>query len=186
MNYNCAVATFQGAAGVIAFFSLVLLAGILAILIIFARFVGRKARKQGHSFALWCVLGFFLGVFALIMLETGLVSERKGYDFTTYCIIGAFFGIVALFVACLMPDIKNSQTKTTNRVVENTVAQPNASTVQNTERNIKSAPQSSNLLRSAQAASKKTPAKWICPKCGEQNNINAQNCINCYTEKPKN
>ncbi|MBQ8197606.1 MAG: hypothetical protein IJZ73_06070 [Clostridia bacterium] len=27
--------------------------------------------------------------------------------------------------------------------------------------------------------------KWTCPKCGEENNINALHCINCFADKPK-
>ena len=39
-------------------------------------------------------------------------------------------------------------------------------------------------IQARKQQAKKTPAKWICPNCGEQNNEKAQNCINCFTKKP--
>ena len=54
-----------------------------------------------------------------------------------------------------------------------------------TKRDLETKPQSSRLLQSAKSSQKpKAPAKWTCPKCGEQNKANAQYCINCFTEKP--
>ncbi len=54
-----------------------------------------------------------------------------------------------------------------------------------TKLDLESKPLSSRLLQSAKSSQKiKAPAKWTCPKCGEQNNANAHYCINCFTEKP--
>ena len=147
-------------------FILVIIATALIIIgLIFASFVGKVAYKEGHSYRLWAFLGFFLGIFALVILESGVIAENKGYDFITFCLIGLFGGILTLLVSCLLPQ---SKTK-----VE--IYYPNNQTNTKTE---------SVLLKSSIISHSTTNKRWECPKCKELNVINASHCINCFTKKP--
>ncbi len=68
--------------------------------------------------------------------------------------------------------------------IVNNVQEINYTLNKQAEQNLKTAPQSSKLFRSSQTTSKATSIKWTCPKCSEENNANAQYCINCFTKKP--
>lgn len=168
----------------------------LLISLFFATFVGRKAEKEGHSFITWAILGFFFGLIALlalhiatiadseghnfklwavlgfffnigalIMLETGLIAERKLYDFTSYCVLAGAFGLIALVISCILPKVTYEKVVVVNK--------PEV--------------KESALLKSYHSSYKPTTTKtsWTCESCGQLNVAQAQRCINCYAEKPK-
>ncbi len=153
-------------------FILGILFGLLALL---ALYVALSAKKEGLHFKLWAFFGLILGVGSFVMLQTGIIAKRRGYEFFIFCLLGAFFGLPALIVACFLPSsIKEA-------------------TVENDGSKHKQEEPKSESAFSKSCSVKYTPSKtttpkpkssgWTCPNCGMVNNINAKNCINCFTEK---
>ena len=140
----------------------------------------------------------------LIIRACVKTANNKGYSGFGWGLAAFFFSLLALIILLCIPDLTISYNLPTwictkcghihyedaskcsvckkERIVENTSThedlQPKNSTT-TTQTQTKPKTQKPSTIPETPKA--KT---WTCPKCGEENNINAKNCINCFAEKP--
>lgn len=93
-NYGGGYHTSYSCDGSIFILILIVLVAIV-IGILFARYVGKKAESNYHSYGLWAVLGFLFGFGAVIAIHTAIRAEDEGHSFTLWAVLGFLFGLVA-------------------------------------------------------------------------------------------
>lgn len=191
----------------IGFLIVIILLIVAVIGFVFARCVGKKAERNGHSFALWAVLGFFFGLVALLALHIAITAEDNGHNFTVWAVFGFIFTVGALIMLetgliaerklydftsyCIIGALFGifailvacflPKIVVEKITIENSVEKI---TIKNPVEKHEEKP--SYLMKSYNATNVQTNKHWKCDKCDQLNVPAAKYCINCYSEKPKN
>ena len=189
----------------VGFLLVIILLAYVAIAFMLAMYIGRKAERNGHSFAWWTFLGFIFGLIALIALHVAIVAEDEGHSFILWAVLGFIFNIIALIALQTGLIAERKHHDFTSYVIIGSlfgiialfivcflpvaITEPLKKVTATPKKETEPA---SKLLESSKAtnivatATTSQSQKWTCPACGQLNVSSAKNCINCYAEKPKN
>lgn len=145
-------------------------------------------------------LGGFVIFFILLVQIAFIVlcvniARNKGYGALGWGILAFFTGFIALVILLCLPDLTlfyNGASKhgTISWVCKNCgQLHYNSYTKCTTcgKDRFTTAPVSQTTKTNQTAQPMQTQNKnvgWTCPNCGKINNLNARNCVNCFTEKP--
>ncbi len=189
-NYNSGCYGCDGGIGFLIFITVLI---VLVIAFAFARYVGKKAEKNGHSFGLWAVLGFFFGLVALLALHIAITAEDNGHSFTLWAVFGFIFNVGALIMLetgliaerklydfttyCIIGALFGVFAMLIACFLPKAVSER---TVQKYEE------KSSYLTKSYNVTNEQNNKHWKCDRCGQLNVPAAKKCINCYSDKPEN
>ncbi len=117
----------------------------------------------GLSVGLFIIIAIIIDIVFLVIV--GNIAKDKGLNTALCVILALIFGLPVLIVILCLPNYQHT-------------------TVIYKEDSGKSGYSLTGGSKKYYSQSKTQEEIWICPKCGEQNNKNAQYCINCYTKKP--
>ena len=123
------------------------------------------------------------------------IAKNKGYSGFGWGLAAWFFGLIALIILLCLPSqntspyiAKSSNSWTCPKCGQLHFFAGSKCTACGNDRYSSSTQKSKSASPQTQKSNPIQPPKntktWTCPKCGEKNNINAKNCINCFAEKP--
>lgn len=182
---------------------------LIVIGILFARYTGKTALEEGHSYGLWAVLGFLFGVWAIIALHTAIRADDECHSFTLWAVLGFLFGIGALIMLetgliaerraydftsyCIIGAGLGAiglliacflpKAVMSEKVEVKAVNKPQTQTPAQPQPKTEKSP----FLRSVSTSNNTTASGtvWYCEYCGTTNYVGVDSCRHCYKERKK-